>query len=202
MIDLTYLQAELVRAHQEGQKTIMVDRSELQSIVHRLQRLQEHSDQVPKLFGYIISNDLRNMRSGSHMFAKVKRRNTGRFDCPIYYLELPNAEPDPGPVPENVYYNAAEDYFFSDVSGRNMGGAFWQTWRRRKADFPQRRSTPRERQFLEELEDCMPDLSAPPPTHFSGISAVSELDWFESGSGSKARRRAASLGLSIPAEKT
>lgn len=172
MKDLTYLRAELSKAYQEGQKTVLVDRAELQSAIDRLHRLQEHGDQTPKLFGYIISDDLRSMRRGEHMFAKVKRRNSGRFDCPIYFMDLPKTDPEPGPVPEDVYYNAEEDYFFSDVTGRNMGGAFWQTWRRRREDFPQRRSTARERQFLEELEDCMPDLSAPLPTHFSGIGAV------------------------------
>lgn len=172
MKDLTYLRAELSKAYQEGQKTVMVDRAELQSVIDRLHSLQEHGDQVPKPFGFIISADLRNMRQGSHMFAKVKRRNTGRFDCPIYFMDMPDKEPEPGPVPEDVYYDEGEDYFFSDVSGRNMGGVFWQTWRRRKADFPQRRSTPRERRFLEELEDCMPDLNAPLPTHFSGIVSI------------------------------
>ena len=170
MIDLTYLQAELVRAHQEGRKNIMVDRSELQSIVHRLQRFQEHGDQVPKLFGFIISNDLRNMRAGTHMFAKVKRRNSGRFDCPIYYLDVPRA--DPSPVPEDVYYNAVDDSFYSEVSGRNMGGAFWQIWRRRKADFPKRRMTDQESKELDDLEDCMPDfrfLDDNAPAYFSGI---------------------------------
>ncbi|WP_288077378.1 hypothetical protein [Pseudomonas sp.] len=200
MIDLTYLRAELSKAYQENQKTVLVDRAELQSVIDRLHRFQEHGDQVPKLFGFIISDDLRNMRRGSHMFAKVKRRNTGRFDCPIYFMDMPKA--DPNPVPDDVYYNAEEDNFYSEITNYSMGGAFWQTWRRRKADFPQRRMTEMERQTLDDLEDCMPDLSAPAPTHFSGIGAVGDIDWFDEGSGSKARRRAASLGLSIPAEKT
>lgn len=172
MMDLTYLRAELSKAYQENQKTVLVDRAELQSVIDRLHRFQEHGDQVPKLFGFIISDDLRNMRRGSHMFAKVKRRNTGRFDCPIYFMDMP--EPELGPIPNDVYYNEGEDYFFSERSGRNMGGAFWQMWRRRKADFPQRRMTSAERETLQDLEDCMPDLDAPPPEHFSGIDVITQ----------------------------
>jgi hypothetical protein len=199
MIDLTYLRAELSKAYQENQKTVLVDRAELQSVIDRLHRFQEHGDQVPKLFGFIISADLRNMRQGTHMFAKVKRKNSGRFDCPIYYLDMPKAD---HPVPEDVYYNAEDGNFYSELTGSGMGGAFWQTWRRRRDDFPQRRMTDLERHGLEDLEDCMPDLSAPPLTHYSGLTATEDDDFFSPGYGSKARRRAASLGLSIPPEKT
>lgn len=159
MMDLTYLRAELAKAYQEGQKTVLVDRAELQSVIDRLHRFQEHGDQVPKLFGYIISDDLRNMRKGTHMFAKVKRRGTGRFDCPIYFMDMP--KPNAHPIPEDVYYRPLEDAFYSELDDRPMGMAFWQTWRRRKADFPRRRMTDQERQELEELEDCMPDLNMP-----------------------------------------
>lgn len=158
MKDLTYMRAELVMAYQEGRKTITVDRAELQSIVDRLHRLQEHSDKVPKLLGYIIGNDLRNMRLGHHMFAKIKRKNTGRFDCPVYFLEMPKATeaPEVAPVPPDVYYDAEGDHFYSKHDNRCMGMAFWQVWRNRRLDFP---SWPENK----ELEDCMPDFDSMDP---------------------------------------
>jgi hypothetical protein len=180
MIDLTYLRAELVRAQQEGQSLVRVSASELQSVINRLDRHEEHGDKVPKLFGYIISSDLRNLRVGSHMFAKVKRKGTGRFDCPVYFLDMPDQEKPP--VPDGVYYDADADYFYSELNGTGMGMAFWEAWRKRKDDFPARPMTAMERQALEDLDDCIPDFSP--------------------GSGNRARRRATSLGLSIPVEKT
>ncbi len=172
MKDLTSLREALQDAIKWRDSTLKVSTSDLQSVLDRMDRFLEHGDQLPKLFGYIITDDLRNMRKGTHMFAKVKRRNTGRFDCPIYFMDMP--EPELGPIPNDVYYNEGEDYFFSERSGRNMGGAFWQMWRRRKADFPQRRMTSAERETLQDLEDCMPDLDAPPPEHFSGIDVITQ----------------------------
>ena len=170
MNDLTFLRVELLTAQKEGQRRVTVSTADLQSILHRLDRHEEHGEKVPHLFGYIISDDLRNMRRGTHMFAKVKRRNTGRFDCPIYYIDLPR--PDLPPVPPDVYYSASEDTFFSEHDGEKLGMAFWQTWRKRKADFPKRRMTSAERETLKDLEDCMPDLDAPPPTQFSGLDVL------------------------------
>lgn len=158
MKDLTYMRAALVKAYQEGEKTINVDRAELQSVVDRLFRLQEHSDKVPKLLGYIIGNDLRNMRLGHHMFAKIKRKNTGRFDCPVYFLEMPKPTeaPDAAPVPTDVYYDVDSDQFHSMHDNRCLGIAFWQVWRNRKDDFPGLPGS-------EELEDCMPDFDSMDP---------------------------------------
>lgn len=172
MKDLTKMREALQDAIKWREPEVKVSTSELQSVLNRLDRFQEHGEQVPKQFGYIISDDLRNMRNGTHMFAKVKRRNSGRFDCPIYFMTMP--KPDPCPVPGGIYYNAEDDSFYSDFDNEGMGAAFWQNWRRRKADFPQQRMPELQRKILQDLEDCMVDLDSPEPTHFFGLTNLAE----------------------------
>lgn len=103
MSDTDYLRAEMAMAQQSGQKKLLVSVAELHSLLHKLEHLEElvrRTGKIPRSAGYAISQDLRNLCSGTHMFLKVKRKPTGRFDCPLYFLEIPKAEKELAVVAE------------------------------------------------------------------------------------------------------
>lgn len=90
-----YLRAEMAMAQQAKQKRLLVDVTELHALLHQLDHLKDLVDRagkIPRKAGFAISQDLRNLCSGTHMFMKVKKNPTGRFDCPLYFLDIPKAE--------------------------------------------------------------------------------------------------------------
>lgn len=42
------------------------------------------------------------------------------------------------PIPEGITYNEEHDNFYQDVSRNGMGTAFYEKWKHRRSEFPQR----------------------------------------------------------------
>ena len=87
-----FLRAECEMARSNGEKSMMVNVSELKSILHRLGRFEAEEAMPVKPFGYAISREMRGICSGKSMFVKVKRSRTGRHDCQVFFREIPTED--------------------------------------------------------------------------------------------------------------
>lgn len=87
-LDLSYLKAELSQAQQSGAKKILINTSELQAVIQKLEKILIATAELPKPLGYIIGDHARNLCDGGAAFAKIKRRKSELYSTQVFFIAL------------------------------------------------------------------------------------------------------------------
>lgn len=82
--DLQYLRAELGRAQQQGDKTIIIRTPELQSLINRLDRAIAAAPPGIKIFGFVRPDAAKAFRSGEISNLKTNRSVTTYYTQPVF----------------------------------------------------------------------------------------------------------------------
>lgn len=84
--DFAYLQATLAVAQQNGDKSVVVSVSELQSLIGSVRIARTINKRIPQVLGFIAPADLKQMRMGTLDYAKIKRTATDHRNTRVFTI--------------------------------------------------------------------------------------------------------------------
>ena len=84
--DLAYLQATLAVAQQNGDKSVLVDTRELQSLLTSVHITRNFNKRIPQLLGFIAPAEMKQMHMGTLDYAKIKRTATDHRNTKVFTI--------------------------------------------------------------------------------------------------------------------
>lgn len=90
--DRDHLQAEMSLAQSNGQASVLVNVSEMQSVLHHISVLERERAFLkggkPKLAGVVEGDELRDLIEGKRGIISLRRRKTPRHSTQLYFITI------------------------------------------------------------------------------------------------------------------